>query len=87
MFGFIDVLGVRGGQTIAVQTTSASNVASRVRKIAASDNLAAIISAHWIIEVHGWRKGKRGPPTIRTLDDITEARFFQPDTDTTEEKK
>jgi hypothetical protein len=57
LFGLVDVLavGLLGG-TLAVQTTSATNVAARIRKIAESPNIAAIRDAGWMIHVHGWRK-------------------------------
>lgn len=56
LFGFIDVLAIRGGETLAVQTTSASNVSSRLKKIADSEHVGAVRKAGWAIHVHGWRK-------------------------------
>ena len=58
LFGFIDVLGVGNGETIAVQTTTDSHVSERVKKIADSDKIAACRDAGWKIEVHGWKKVK-----------------------------
>lgn len=60
LFGFIDILALRDGETLAVQTTSGSNVAARVAKIADHENTAAVRKAGWRIEVHGWRKLKAG---------------------------
>ena len=45
LFGFIDVLAVGPRGVLAVQTTSAANVAARVRKIAEHDNVAAVREA------------------------------------------
>lgn len=59
LFGVIDVLALRGDQTIAVQSTSWANVSSRIRKIAESDSIAAIREAGWTVLVHGWRKSKK----------------------------
>lgn len=59
LFGVVDVLGIRDGETLAVQSTSGSNVAARVRKITDSAALQAIRSAGWRIVVHGWRKSGR----------------------------
>lgn len=59
LFGFIDVIAIREGETLAVQTTSGSNVAARCRKIADNPNLAAVRAAGWGIHVHGWRKSKK----------------------------
>lgn len=58
LFGFIDVIAIRDGETLAVQTTSGNNVAARIRKIADNPNLAAVRAAGWGIHVHGWRKLK-----------------------------
>lgn len=68
LFGFIDVLAIRDGETLAVQTTSGSNVSSRVRKIADAEHLAAVRSAGWCIHVHGWRKNARGRWECRVVD-------------------
>lgn len=43
---------------MGVQTTSHTNVAARIRKIADSPNINAIREAGWTIRVHGWRKVK-----------------------------
>jgi hypothetical protein len=56
LFGFVDVLAVRPGETLAVQTTTAANVSARVRKIADHSNIAALREAGWAIEVWGWKK-------------------------------
>ena len=58
LFGFIDIIALRGAETIAVQATSGDNVSKRIQKIAESDNLKHVRNAGWKIEVHGWRKVK-----------------------------
>ncbi len=58
LYGFVDVLAVRGSETLAVQTTSAANVAARIRKIADSPHIAAVREAGWAVHVHGWKKVK-----------------------------
>ena len=58
LFGIIDVLAVGKGETVAVQCTSYSNVASRVNKIADSEAIGDIRDAGWKVLVHGWRKPK-----------------------------
>ena len=50
------MLALRGTETLAVQTTSASNVPARVRKIADSPLVGAVRDAGWGIVVHGWKK-------------------------------
>lgn len=56
LFGFVDVLAVRPGETLAVQTTTAGSVSARVKKIADSEHIAAVREAGWTIHVHGWKK-------------------------------
>jgi carbonic anhydrase len=58
LFGFVDVLAVGKGGTIAIQTTSAANVSARINKIAESPHVAAVRDAGWAIRVHGWKKVK-----------------------------
>jgi hypothetical protein len=54
LFGCIDIVGIRGGQTLGVQTTSASNIASRITKVNASPHFDALRDSGWRIVVHGW---------------------------------
>ena len=56
LFGFVDVLAVGPRGVLAVQTTSAANVSSRIRKIAEHDNVSHVREAGIAIRVHGWRK-------------------------------
>jgi hypothetical protein len=80
LFGFIDLLAIRGNETLAVQTTSGSNVSARIEKIRGLP-----ISAKWLsdtrsIVVHGWRKvGARGK---RKLWECREVAVTQPEKDT-----
>lgn len=62
LFGFIDLLAIRGNETLAVQTTSDANVSARRTKI-----LGLQASALWMespsrkLVIHGWsKKGPRG---------------------------
>lgn len=68
LFGVIDILAVRDGETLAVQTTSGSNVAARVAKIGESDAVPHLRRAGWRILVHGWRKGANGRWALREVD-------------------
>ncbi len=60
LFGIGDILCLRDEETLLVQTTSRGNVSARVKKIAESEHLPAILRAGWKIEVHGWGKLKEG---------------------------
>jgi len=59
LFGFVDILALKDGQTLAVQTTSDSNVSARVKKITESELLPELRKAGWLIHVHGWRKAAK----------------------------
>src|SRR4051812_39168715 len=67
LWGFTDVLAIREEQILAVQCTSLSNVASRIRKIEASPLLGLIRKAGIAIEVWGWSK-KDGEWRLRKVD-------------------
>lgn len=67
LFGFIDLLAVRAGETLGVQATSSTNVSSRVDKIAHSPHVAAVRDAGWRLEVWGWSK-KGGRWVARKVD-------------------
>lgn len=65
LFGFIDLLAIKGNETLAVQTTSGSNVAARFEKI--RNTSAGHAAGLWLaspnrrLVIHGWRKaGPRG---------------------------
>jgi hypothetical protein len=59
LYGFIDILGVRSDMIMAVQTTDYTSVSKRYHKIIDErwDNYVAL-EAHWVIQIHGWRKHK-----------------------------
>jgi hypothetical protein len=67
LFGFVDIIAIKGVDTLAVQATSGANVAARVRKIAEAPHVDAVREAGWIIEVWGWKK-KAGRWTLRKID-------------------
>ena len=62
LWNFADLLAIRRGEMLAVQTTTSSNMASRVAKITASPLLARVREAGIRVVVHGWsaRVVKRG---------------------------
>lgn len=68
LFGFVDVIAVRDDETLAVQTTSASNMSARVKKIEGLETLPAVRKAGWRIIVHGWRKNSKGRWVLREVD-------------------
>jgi hypothetical protein len=62
LFGFIDILCLRGNELLAVQTTSGSNVSARIDKIKGIEAAKLWVSSpSRKLVVHGWRKvGERG---------------------------
>ena len=69
LFGFVDLLALKGAETLAVQTTARSSMSSRIRKIADPPNLPAVRAAGWTIMVHGWGKvGKPPKMALRIVD-------------------
>ena len=58
LFGFIDILALRGETTLAVQCTSYSNMSARIKKIADDEHVRAVRDANWQIQVWGWHKVK-----------------------------
>lgn len=56
LWGFVDIVAIRGTETVGVQTTDHTHVAMRLAKIEQSDLLQAVLDAGWTVVVHGWRK-------------------------------
>ena len=67
LFGVLDLLAVRDGEILGVQTTSGSNVSARLAKMADSEAVPELRQAGMRLEVHGWRKLKAGW-TLRSID-------------------
>jgi hypothetical protein len=62
LFGLIDLVAVRGPETLGVQTTSHTNVNARLNKMRDTEHtarLAALRDAGWSVVVHGWRMSSR----------------------------
>ena len=60
MYGVIDVLAVRRGETLAVQTTTMSNRSKQINKMLAAPGTIWMLDAGWKVEVWAWvlRKGR-----------------------------
>ena len=68
LFGIGDIFAIKDNERLIVQTTSASNVSARVRKIADHENTPKVRSAGVSIHVHGWRKNAAGRWVITVKD-------------------
>ena len=60
LWGVLDVIAVREGETLGVQCTTTANVSKRVAKLRGSDAVVDLIRAGWLVQVWGWRKDRRG---------------------------
>jgi hypothetical protein len=60
LFGCIDLLALRPGETLGVQATSGDNTSKRVVKAKECDGLRAWLEAGNAFQVFGWRKLTRG---------------------------
>jgi hypothetical protein len=69
LYGIGDILAVSDTDIVLVQTTSSSNVAARIRKIADSPATPTLRNAGIRIVVHGWAKSRRtGRYELREVD-------------------
>lgn len=67
LYGFIDILCVKGEDIVGVQTTSGDNMAARVTKIVEHANWPLVCAAIRVI-VHGWRKNAAGRWVLREVE-------------------
>lgn len=58
LFDFIDLLAIRKGEVVGVQTTSLSNINARIKKIQEHPNYRPVIDSGIKIVVHGSYKEK-----------------------------
>jgi hypothetical protein len=76
LWGFADILAIRRGEVLAVQTTTSSNMAARVRKIADSPLLPKVREANVRVIVHGWaarvvKRGERARKWVLRVEDVS----------------
>lgn len=60
LWGIADIVAVGPRGVLAVQTTTASNVSARLRKIADAPSLPHLREAGVAIHVHGWAQKRKG---------------------------
>ena len=72
----IDMLAIKDGQTLSIQTTSASAFAARKTKIQCHENLPMVLSAGWKVIVHGWRKNSKKQWVLRE-ELVSESHLFE----------
>lgn len=67
LYGLFDLVAVRENQVLFVQTTSASNVSARIRKITEHQDTPFIRKCGALLHIHGWGK-KKGRWSCRVVD-------------------
>lgn len=67
LYGFVDILCIKEGKTVAVQTTSYGNMSARMNKIKGLDTYLLVKYAGWEVIVHGWKKDKSGRWVVREV--------------------
>lgn len=67
LFNFVDILCIKEGETVAVQTTSYSHVSERIKKIQGLETYPIVKAAGWKIVVHGWHKNKSNRWEVREV--------------------
>jgi hypothetical protein len=79
LYRFIDVVALEPGKPglLAVQTTSGSNMAARLTKIAREGNAALWLACGNRVVVHGW--AKRGPRGRRKVWELREVQITATD--------
>lgn len=68
LFECWDILAIRDGETIAIQTTSRANVSSRIRKITEAESTPHLRKAGWKLVIWGWDKDPDGRWRIKEVD-------------------
>lgn len=68
LFGFIDIIAIKEGETLAVQTTTTGNMSARVHKISDSELVGMVRKAEWKIHVHGWSKNTSNRWELKVID-------------------
>jgi hypothetical protein len=67
LFNFVDILCIKDGKTVAVQTTSYGNMSARIKKIKDLETYPIVRSSGWEVVVHGWKKDKSGRWVVREV--------------------
>ena len=68
LWTWCDILAIKKDEVLAVQVTSSSHVAERIRKIQDSETVAKVRDAGIRIEVHGHGKNSKGKYVMRIVD-------------------
>jgi hypothetical protein len=75
LFNVIDILALKGTETLAIQVTAGSGHANRCKKVKDSEYLQLMQDAGWVVQVWSYRKNAAG----RYIQRITEINGHQKD--------
>ena len=64
LWGFCDLLAIKGAEILAIQVTTQNNMQARINKIRKHKNFIAVKKSGIKIVLHGWGKGKNGKRII-----------------------
>ena len=60
LFNCIDILALKGTETLAIQVTAGSGHANRCKKVKDSEYLQLMQDAGWVVQVWSYRKNAAG---------------------------
>lgn len=66
LYNVIDILALKGGETLAIQVTAGSVHAARATKVRECEYLPTMLAAGWRVEVWSYRKSAAGKWVLRT---------------------
>ena len=67
--GIADIIALRDGETVAVQTTTRGQISAHARKIAAAEHIGTLHKAGWRVVIHGWHQ-PNGPRTRYQMEEL-----------------
>ena len=59
LFGFIDIVALGKGRTLAIQACIGDDITKREDKIKRAPTLPSVLASGWVVLVVGWRKSAR----------------------------
>lgn len=68
LFNGFDLLCVKDSETLAVQSSTLSNIGARVKKLAENKYIPHLRKAGWVMKCHGWRLLKKSGWTPKIID-------------------
>ena len=67
LFGIIDIVCIKEGSTVGVQSTTRSNIANHRTKMENNENFKKVKKAGWELIIHGWAKNKKNRYEVKEI--------------------